>query len=67
MVLTKQELRELTGRARHREQREWLQLQRIPFLIGADGVPKVLRATLISILGISPSPELHRGPKLRLG
>ncbi|WP_340676162.1 DUF4224 domain-containing protein [Paraperlucidibaca sp.] len=67
MVLSKQELRELTGRARHGDQQDWLIKQRIPFLVGADGIPKVLRTTLSSILGAPPMTEAIRSPKLRLG
>lgn len=66
LVLSKDELRSLSGCARHREQQEWLRQQRIPFLLGADGMPKVLRATITSILGAPAANDPQRGPKLRL-
>ncbi len=51
MLLTREELRELTGRRTAAAQIRWLREQRIPHLIGADGRPKVLRSTLLAMLG----------------
>ncbi len=67
MLLTLQELEELTGYQKPSAQMRWLEAQRIPFLVGGDGRPKVLRAPLVARLGGSPSSLGKPEPKLRLG
>lgn len=65
MFLTEEDLATLTGRARAKEQIEWLRQRRYPFEIGADGKPKVLRSFVNAKLGggaVTPDS----GPKLRL-
>ena len=43
MFLTQSELIEMTGYQKHQAQQRWLKAQRIPFLIGGDGMPRVMR------------------------
>lgn len=62
MLLTPNDVVDLTGYQRPSAQIRWLNAQQIPFLIGGDGRPKVLRAPLIERLG-KPS---RREPRLRL-
>lgn len=49
--LTEEELRELTGRALHKRQREWLQAQGWTFTVNANGRPIVSRAHMEAMLG----------------
>ena len=49
--LTKEELRELTGRALHKRQREWLKAEGWTFTINAAGRPIVSRAHMEAMLG----------------
>lgn len=59
------ELAHLTGIVRgHARQAEWLKANRIPFLLDSKGRPKVLRATIETILG---APGTAQAPQLRLG
>lgn len=64
MFLTATELIEMTGYQKHQAQQRWLKAQRIPFLIGGDGMPRVMRATVLGIFGASAKAE-PSGPKLR--
>lgn len=64
MFLTQSELIEMTGYQKHAAQQRWLKQQRIPFLIGGDGMPRVLRATVVGIFGGSSKAE-PAGPQLR--
>ena len=43
MFLTQSELIEMTGYQKHQAQQRWLKAQRIPFLIGGDGMPRYMR------------------------
>lgn len=52
MFLTQAELIEMTGYQKHQAQQRWLKAQRIPFLIGGDGMPRVMRATVLGIMGV---------------
>lgn len=63
MFLTEQELEQLTGRPRAKEQMAWLKDRRYPFEIGDDGKPKVLRSFVIAKLGGAANEP--SGPKLR--
>lgn len=49
---------------KQRAQQRWLKAQRIPFLIGGDGMPRVMRATVLGIFGASAKAE-PSGPQLR--
>lgn len=64
-ILAKQELRELTGLKRPSAIRRWLEQQRIPYMVGADGWPRVLQALIMNRLGGKPEPPRPE-PKLRL-
>lgn len=67
MFLSDSELRELTGYQKPSAQMRWLKAQDIVFLIGGDGLPKVLRSVIIARLGGSLSvPPDGREPKLHL-
>lgn len=64
MLLTPEEVADLSGYQKPSAQIRWLEVQRIPYLVGGDGRPKVLRAPLIERLGGSPAAK--REPQLRL-
>lgn len=49
--LTAEEMRELTGRALHKRQREWLQAEGWTFTVNAAGRPIVSRAHMEAMLG----------------
>ena len=49
--LTEEELRELTGRALRKRQREWLQTEGWTFTVNANGRPIVSRAHMEAMLG----------------
>jgi hypothetical protein len=66
MLLTPQELAELTGYQKPSAQMRWLEAQRITFLVGGDGRPKVLLDLLITRLGGSHSSLVKPEPQLRL-
>ncbi len=51
MFLTIAELRELTDLERQAAIRRWLDRQRIPFIVAANGWPKVLRCVIMERLG----------------
>lgn len=51
MFLTKDEVTELTGYQKPSAQIRWLQAQQFGFVVGGDGVPKVLRQVVLSRLG----------------
>jgi len=51
MILTRDELRDLSGRTSARGICRWLEAQRIPLLFGADGWPRVSRAGIAARLG----------------
>lgn len=65
-ILTRSDLMDLTGLQRPAAIKRWLERQRIPYMVGADGWPRVLQAFILSRLGVkteATAPE----PKLRLG
>lgn len=65
MILTHAELSELSGYRRPAAVRRWLERQRIPFIVGGDGWPRVAEKTIMERLGFkqsTPKPE----PQLRL-
>ena len=51
MFLTLEELEELTERKRKAEQVSWLRKNRVPFLVGANGHPRVSREFIARKLG----------------
>ena len=54
MFLTPDELEELTERMRKVDQVTWLRKNRIPYLIGANGHPRVSRAYIENMLSARP-------------
>lgn len=65
MFLTQEDLTDLCGRKRKASVREWLDAEHIPYLVGADGWPRVSRAVICARLGESLQPA--REPRLHLG
>ena len=63
MILTKTELAELSGRNRPAAIKRWLDHERIPYIVGADGWPKVSAVVIDSRLGAIG--QKHE-PQLRL-
>jgi hypothetical protein len=59
------ELKLLTGLERPSAIRRFLTKQRIPFMVGADGWPRVLQAIILERLGGPIAPPAHE-PRLRL-
>lgn len=64
MFLTDDQLRELTGRARIKDQIAYLKEQAIPFILDARGRPKVLRNYVAVRLG--DGAPVSAAPRLRL-
>ncbi len=65
MLLSTLEIIDLTGYQRPSAQIRWLNSQKIPYLVGGDGRPKVLRAPLIERLAGISEAAVKREPKLR--
>lgn len=66
MLLTPEELEQLTGYQKSSAQARWLTRERLPFVIGGDGKLKVLRLTIEQRLGASMVTVHQREPQLRL-
>ncbi len=67
MLLTPEEVEDLTGYRKPSAQIRWLDAQQIPYLVGGDGRPKVLRAPLVERLGgFVTQPSTRQEPPLRL-
>ena len=64
MFMTPEEVAELTGYQRPAAQIKWLTAERFGFVVGGDGLPKVLREVVLSRLGDSSKPK--KEPRLRL-
>lgn len=62
---TPEELKRLTGLERPSAIKRFLTQQRIPFMVGADGWPRVLHAIIMQRLGGQIAPPAHE-PQLRL-
>jgi hypothetical protein len=65
MFLTADELAEWTGYKRPSAQMRWLRDNGLPFMVGGDGLPKVLRRAVEARLG-APSLPVVAEPRLRL-
>lgn len=63
MFMTQDEVTEMTGRVRPKEQVRWLESERFGYVLDADGRPKVLRQVVIARLGAQA--ERKKGPELR--
>lgn len=64
-VASPEELRRLTGLMRPSAIKRYLDEQRIPYMVGADGWPRVLHMVLMAKLGGSMRAT-DREPRLRL-
>ncbi len=64
MFMTPDEVADMTGYLRPKEQVKWLNAERFGYVIGADGKPKVLRQVVVARLG---GHAEKKGPELRLG
>ncbi|WP_153116335.1 DUF4224 domain-containing protein [Rhodocyclus tenuis] len=65
MILAHDALIQLTGLRRPSAVRRWLERERIPYVVGADGWPRVLQALIIERLGGHAAPPVAE-PRLRL-
>lgn len=59
------DLKRLTGLERPSAIRRFLTRERIPYMVGADGWPRVLQAIIMDRLGGQVAPTAHE-PRLRL-
>lgn len=66
-IMTRAELAELTGLQRPAATRRWFEREHIPYLMGADGSPRVLLGPVLKRLGGSVEPPPRPEPQLRLG
>jgi len=67
VFLSNDELRELSGYQKPSAQKRWLEAQGIAFLVGGDGLIKVLRSVVIHRLGgTAPAGAQAKEPQLRL-
>jgi len=57
LFLTRSELSELTGYQIPSAQKRWLSSKKLPYMTGADGVPRVLRQSLLARFKVLPAPE----------
>ena len=57
MFLTREELEALTERKRKADQVAWLRKRRIPYLIGANGHPRVSRSYVENVLAGRPDAD----------
>ena len=64
LLLTREELAELSGFRRSAEQIKWLSRQGIQFFVARDGRPRVIREALIKSHSSIHSPR--HSPRLRL-
>lgn len=64
MILPRDTLISITGLQRRSAVRRWLDRHAIPYLVGADGWPRVLQAVMMERLG-GQVPQIPE-PRLRL-
>ncbi|MCS4284470.1 hypothetical protein M2396_002766 [Pseudomonas sp. BIGb0278] len=62
MFMTPDEVADMTGYLRPRDQVRWLKEWNFGYVIGADGKPKVLRQVVLARLG---GQAEKKGPELR--
>jgi hypothetical protein len=55
LLLTADDLRDLTGFTRPSKQIEWLQREGFTFRVAADGHPRVDRAHYLKLMGLEPT------------
>jgi hypothetical protein len=67
MFADRKTLFDLTGYQRPAATRRWLDRERIPYMIGSDGWPRVLQSVILERLGGLPtSVPANPEPRLRL-
>ena len=66
MILAIKTLAEITGLQRPSAVRRWLDRERIPYVVGADGWPRVLEAIMMQRMGGQAATPAAREPQLRL-
>lgn len=63
MFLTEAELQTLSGKVKPSAQVRWLKTEKIAYILGGDGKPKVLRDLVVARLGgtgqTRPEPQLR--------
>lgn len=64
MIASQETLTELTGLKRPSAVRRWLDREHIPYMVGVDGWPRVLQATIMERLGGKPA-QAKPEPQLR--
>lgn len=64
MFLTADEIRELTGYTRLQAQLRWLDRHAFPYVLGGDGVPKLLRSYVVLRLGCDPAKQEKPRPQV---
>lgn len=62
MFMTPDEVADMTGYLRPKDQVRWLQAEKFGYVLGADGKPKVLRQVVLARLGGAAE---KKGPELR--
>ncbi|MFO3723976.1 DUF4224 domain-containing protein [Pseudomonas sp. HLMP] len=62
MFMTPDEVADMTGYLRPKDQVRWLEKWKFGYVIGADGKPKVLRQVVLARLG---GHAEKKGPELR--
>lgn len=60
MLLTEDDLRELTGYKRYSCQIKWLANNGIKYLVGRDGKPRVCESQIQSLIGSQNKPSKRR-------
>jgi hypothetical protein len=63
---SREDLKSLTGLQRPNAIKRFLTRQRIPYIVGADGWPRVLQSAIFERMGGPIIPPTHGEPQLRL-
>lgn len=66
MVLSKETLTEISGLQKPAYIRKWLEGEKVPYLLGADGWPRVLESIMVERLGGKVTSKHPKEPQLRL-
>ena len=66
MFLTRDELVEMTGARRSSSICQWLKDQKLPFRLGRDNWPRVLRSVVLIHFGDVRKAEVYNEPQLHL-
>ena len=65
MILANKTLSEITGLRRPSAVRRWLDRQKWPYVVGADGWPRVLEAIMMERMGGKITATPAKEPKVR--